>query len=181
MTNAEADNLITTLPKPGGLQLTRKGDWIEMSGGKSGGHAISVSASSGERLLVHWKGYVESQGLSLGPDYTTKPASPSAPRVGQRVEVSSKSENQGPSLGPEYATTKPSSPSGLRVGQWVEFPSKSATSGWRRGQVVKVTPKRALIAYRFNYERKYDQEHGIKFDPATARTAWRKLTEIKFK
>lgn len=65
------------------------------------------------------------------------------------------------------------------VGQWVSFPSKSAKSGWRRGQVVEVTPKRVRIAFRFNRERERDKKSGIKFDPSSARTTWRKLTEIK--
>lgn len=148
MTNAEADALIATLPKPGGLQLYRKGDEIVMEGGKRGGHSIRASVSSGERLLVHWKGYVENNGYSLGPGYTAQSLSTSRERV-------------------------------PTVGQWVTFPSKSAKSGTRRGQVVKVTPKRVLIAYRFNYEREYDQKHGLKFDPSDARTAWRKLSEIQ--
>lgn len=151
MTTSEADNLIATLPKPGGLQLFREDDQIVMTGGKFGSHSISTKASSAERLLVHWKGYVENNGYSLGPGYTVATLPPPATR--ERVPA---------------------------VGQWVEFPSKSARSGWRRGQVVRVTPKRALIAYRFNYEREYDRKHGIKFDPKDARTAWRKLTEIKF-
>lgn len=73
MTNSEADALIASLPKPGGLRLYREDDRIVMDGGKWGPHAISAKASSGERLLVHWKGYVENQGLSLGPDYYTRP------------------------------------------------------------------------------------------------------------
>jgi hypothetical protein len=148
MTNAEADALIATLPKPGGLQLYRKGDEIVMDGGKRGGHSIRASVSSGERLLVHWKGYVENNGHTLGPGYTS--ASPSVSR--ERIPA---------------------------VGQMVTFPSKSAKSGTRRGQVVKVTPKRVLIAYRFNYEREYDKKHGLKFDPSNARTVWRKLSEIQ--
>jgi hypothetical protein len=67
MTHAEADNLIATLPKPGGLRLYREGDWIMMAGGKHGGHSIAVRPSSAERLLVHWKGYVKNQGQDLGP------------------------------------------------------------------------------------------------------------------
>jgi hypothetical protein len=150
MSNAEADALIASLPKPGGLQLSREGDRIMMTGGKWGAHSLSVPASSGERLLVHWKGYVENNGYSLGPSYTTRQLPPSASH--ERVPV---------------------------VGQWVSFPSGSAKSSWRRGQVVKVTPKRALIAFRFNYERAYDQKRGLKFDPSDAHTTWRKLTEIK--
>jgi hypothetical protein len=150
VTAAEADNLIATLPTPGPLRLQREGDWIVMTGGKTGSHEIDTKASSAERLLIHWKGYVENNGYSLGVGYTTAQLPLSASR--ERVPV---------------------------VGQWVSFPSKSAKSGWRRGQVVKVTPKRVLIAYRFNYEREYDRKHGLKFDPSDARTAWRKLTEIK--
>ena len=76
MTHSEADNLIATLPKPGGLRLFREDDRIVMDGGKWGAHALSTKVSSAERLLVHWKGYVENQGLSLGPGYTI--AKPSA-------------------------------------------------------------------------------------------------------
>jgi hypothetical protein len=68
MTHAEADNLIATLPKPGGLRLRREGDWIRMTGGTHGEHSIAVGPSSGERMLVHWRGYVKNQGLDLsGP------------------------------------------------------------------------------------------------------------------
>lgn len=73
MTNAEADALIASLPKPGSLKLYREGDQIVMDGGKWGPHSISAKVSSGARLLTHWKGYVENQGLSLGPDYYTRP------------------------------------------------------------------------------------------------------------
>jgi hypothetical protein len=149
MTNTEADALIATLPKPGGLQLRREGDWIGMDGGKWGGHSIRASMSSGERLLLHWKGYVENNGQTLGPAYSPTPTAP-APRV-------------------------------PTVGAWVQFPSKSAPSGWRRGQVMKVTGKRVLIAFQFNHEREYDRRKGLKFDPSDARTTWRKLTEIRFR
>lgn len=149
MTNSETDNLIATLPKPGGLLLFREGDRIVMDGGKWGAHTLSVGASSGERLLVHWKGYVESNGQTLGPAYS--PTLVAAP------------------------TAVPA------VGEWVAFPSKSAPSGWRRGQVVKVTNKRALIAFRFKYEQEFDRRKGLKFDPSKAATTWRKLTEIKRK
>src|SRR5512143_2386927 len=66
MTHAQADHLIATLPKPRGLRLYREGDWIKMEGGKHGGHSLAVGPSSGERLLIHWKGYVQNQGLSIG-------------------------------------------------------------------------------------------------------------------
>ena len=153
MTNTEADALISTLPQPGGLQIFREGDAIVMAGGKHGAHSINVPVSSAERLLVHWKGYVEDQGLSLGSSYTRSHPRPQA-----------------------QITTPGGDP---LVGQWVSFPSKSSKSGWRRGQVLRVTPKRVLIAFRFNRERDEDRKKGLKFDPTTARTTWRKLTEIK--
>lgn len=149
MTNSETDNLIATLPQPGSLRLFREDDRIVMDGGKWGTHTLSVGASSGKRLLVHWKGYVESNGQTLGPAYSPTPvaALPSVPAVGE----------------------------------WVAFPSKSASSGWRKGQVVKVTNKRALIAFRFKYEQELDRRKGLKFDPDKAATTWRKLTEIRRK
>lgn len=67
VTNTEADKLIATLPKPSGLTLYREGDWIMMSGGKSGAHSIAIGPSSAKRLLVHWHGYVKNQGQSLAP------------------------------------------------------------------------------------------------------------------
>lgn len=79
MTNAEADALIATLPQPGGLRLYREGDTIVMAGGKTGQHSIAVGPSSGARLLVHWQGYVESNGETLGPGYSSTPT-PSAKR-----------------------------------------------------------------------------------------------------
>ena len=69
VTNAEADNLIEVLPKPGGLKIYRDGKFITMAGGKTGTHSISVPASTAERLLIHWTGYVENNGLSLGQGF----------------------------------------------------------------------------------------------------------------
>jgi hypothetical protein len=70
MTNAEADVLIATLPKPGSLRLFREGDAIVMAGGRYGSNTITTGASNAERLLVHWQGYVENNGQTLGPGYT---------------------------------------------------------------------------------------------------------------
>ena len=67
MTNAEADNLIATIPKPRGLRLYRDDTWIRMEGGKTGAHSIAVGPSSGQRLLIHWQGYVRNQGLAVEP------------------------------------------------------------------------------------------------------------------
>lgn len=64
MTRTEADKLIASLPKPTGLRLYRDGDFIMMSGGKSGVHSIAIGPSSAERLL---DGYVKNQGGSLAP------------------------------------------------------------------------------------------------------------------
>jgi hypothetical protein len=63
VTNAEADALIASLPQPGNLRLRRDGTWIVMDGGKQGPYLLSVRASSGERLLRHWKIYTTNQGL----------------------------------------------------------------------------------------------------------------------
>ena len=84
MTNTEADNLIATIPKPRSLKLYRDGDQIVMAGGRAGTHSIAVRPSSAERLLAHWQGYVENQGLSLGADYSPSgygvlPATPKRP------------------------------------------------------------------------------------------------------
>jgi hypothetical protein len=183
MTNTEADALIATLPKPGGLRLRREGDEIIMEGGTFGGHSIRASVSSGERLLVHWKGYVENQGLSLGPDY----AAPK-PQAQRDAEIRAVVKASGEKFDRDWeereralaaASPPPRIPA---IGEWVSFPSKSAPSGWRRGQVVKVTPKRVLIAFQFKYEKKRGyHEKGVtpKFDPNNANTTWRKLTEIR--
>jgi DNA-binding transcriptional ArsR family regulator len=78
VTNAEADNLIATLPKPGGLQIYRDGQFITMAGGKHGTHSISVPASTGERLLIHWRGYVANSGHVLGTDFDASKFDPLA-------------------------------------------------------------------------------------------------------
>lgn len=127
MTNSQADALIASLPKPGGLRLFRKGDQIVMEGGKWGPHSISAKVSSGERLLVHWKGYVENQGLTLGPGYS------------QHLPP-------GASLERDY-----------QPGDRVTFSSASysAAGGWRPGVVVRATPKRVLV--EFSYKREIEK------------------------
>jgi len=127
MTSAEADNLIATLPKPGGLQLYREDDRIVMDGGKWGPHALSTKVSSAERLLAHWKGYVENQGLSLGPGYSQ--------------------------LLPTGASQERNYQPGDKVTFWSA--SYSAAGGWRPGTVVRATPKRVLVAFHYKYE--YDK------------------------
>lgn len=107
MTSSEADNLIATLPKPGGLRLFREGDRIVMEGGKWGAHSLSVPASSGERLIVHWRGYVENQGLSLGPGYTSPKQSALTAdyQPGEKVLFQSASAHKGWRVGTVVRTT----------------------------------------------------------------------------
>ena len=127
MTPSEADNLIATLPKPGGLQLSREGDQIVMTGGKWGPHSISARVSSAERLLTHWKGYVENQGLSLGPGYTTaRPAPELIPHL--------KTTERDYQPGDKIAFSSPS------------YQGKHAHGYWP-GVVVRATPKRVLVEY----------------------------------
>jgi hypothetical protein len=150
MTNTEADALIASLPKPGGLRLFREGDRIVMDGGKWGSHALSVPVSSGQRLIVHWKGYVENQGLSLGPDYGRTEASRPASEVARDFEP------------------------GDKVTFWSA--SYSAAGGWRPGTVVRATPKRVLVAFHYKYE--YDKHGRLPPDAKPSQT-WRKRKEVR--
>jgi hypothetical protein len=150
MTHDETDNLIATLPKPGGLRLFREGDQIVMAGGQWGPHSISAKVSNAERLLAHWKGYVENQGLSLGPDYgRTQP-----PRPASQVARD------------------------LQPGDKVTFysASYSAAGGWRPGTVVRATPKRVLVAFHYKYE--YDKR-GRLTPGAKPSETWRKRDEVR--
>ena len=132
MTTAEADNLIASLPKPGGLQLYREDDRIVMTGGKSGTHAISAKVSSGERLITHWRGFVEVNGHTLGPGYTT-----AHPGVVTRER--------------DY-----------QPGDRIEFMDAgyTAAGGWRPGTVVRATPKRVLVEFVYKYEREAAKKAG---------------------
>lgn len=150
MTNAEADALIATLPKPGGLQLHREGDQIVMEGGKWGAHSISAMASSGARLLVHWRGYVENNGQTLGPDYGRAELPRPASEVARDLEP------------------------GDKVTFWSA--SYSAKGGWRPGTVVRATPKRVLVAFHYKYE--YDK-HGRLPPGAEPSQTWRKRDEVR--
>jgi len=156
VTSAEADNLIATLPKPGGLRLFREGDRIVMEGGRWGAHSLSVPASSGERLLVHWRGYVENQGLTLGPGHTT--------------------EHPTPALVPHLRSGERD----YQAGDKVAFSSPSYSGkghhGWRPGVVVRATPKRVLVEYSF----KYDLEHAKKTSqPPRRHEIWKKRAEVR--
>ena len=156
MTNAEADNLIATLPKPGPLRLFREGDQIVMSGGKWGSHSLGAKVSSAERLLVHWKGYVENQGLSLGPGYTTEKPSPTLiPHL--------KGGERDFQPGDKIAFSSPS------------YSGKSA-HGYRPGVVVRSTPKRVLVEYSFKYDLEQAKKTGR---PPRRHQVWKKRTEVQ--
>jgi hypothetical protein len=153
MTSVEADNLIASLPKPGGLRLFREGDRITMDGGKWGPHSLSVPVSNGQRLLAHWKGYVENQGLSLGPDYgrTEKPRS--AAEAARDFEPGDK----------------------------VTFysASYSAAGGWRPGTVVRATPKRVLVEYVYKYVADKVRRERRELRPHEKSQSWRKRSEVR--
>ena len=156
MTHSEADNLIATLPKPGGLQLFREGDRIVMDGGKWGSHALSAKVSSAERLLTHWKGYVENQGLSLGPGYTTeKPSATLIPHL--------KSSDRDYQPGDRIAFSSPS------------YSGKGA-HGYRPGIVVRTTPKRVLVEYSFKYDIERAKKTG---QPPRRHQIWKKRSEVQ--
>lgn len=108
MTNSEADNLIATLPKPDGLRLYREGDWIMMAGGKRGAHSIAVGPSSGQRLLLHWQGYVQNQGLPLEPVTGALAGVSLLARAAYRALCAAKN----------HALTRESLVRKLRVGRW---------------------------------------------------------------
>ncbi len=156
MTHTEADNLIATLPKPGSLRLYREGDQIIMEGGKTGSHSITAKVSSAERLLAHWKGYVENQGLSLGPGYT--PGRPS-PELIPHLKSSDRDYQPGDKIGF-------SSPS---------YSGKGA-HGYRPGVVVRVTPKRVLVEYSFKYDLERAQKTG---QPPKRHQVWKKRSEVQ--
>jgi hypothetical protein len=153
VTSAETDNLIASLPKPGGLQLFREGDRIVMAGGKWGPHALSVPGSSAARLIIHWKGYVENQGLSLGPDYG-------------RVEK--------PQPASEIARD-------FEPGDKVTFLSASYSSagGWRPGVVVRATPKRVLVEYAYKYMIDKARSERRELRPHEKSQTWKKRDEVR--
>ena len=156
MTNSEADNLIATLPKPGGLRLFREDDRIVMDGGKWGAHALSAKVSSATRLLTHWKGYVENQGLSLGPGFTTaKPSATLIPHL--------KGSDRDYQPGDKIAFSSPS------------YSGKGA-HGYRPGVVVRATPKRVLVEYSFKYDIERAKKTG---QPLRRHQIWKKRSEVQ--
>jgi hypothetical protein len=156
MTNTEADNLIATLPKPGALRLYREGDQIVMDGGRWGAHTLSAKVSSGERLLTHWKGYVENQGLSLGPGYSV--------------------ERPAPELIPHLKSPERD----YQPGDKIRFSSPSYSGkgahGYRPGVVVRATPKRVLVEYSFKYDLERARRTG---EPPRRHQVWKKRSEVQ--
>ena len=157
MTSSEADNLIATLPKPGALRLFREDDRIVMDGGMWGAHTLSAKVSSAERLLVHWKGYVENQGLSLGPGYTTERPSPTL------IPHLMKGSDRDYQPGDKIAFSSPS------------YSGKSA-HGYRPGTVVRATPKRVLVEYSFKYDLEQAKKTG---QPPRRHQIWKKRSEVR--
>ena len=156
MTPKEADNLIETLPKPGSLRLFREGDQIVMAGGKTGSHSLSAKVSSAERLLAHWKGYVENQGLSLGPGYTMEKPSPALiPHL--------KSFERDYQPGDKIAFSSPS------------YAGKGG-HGYRPGLVVSTTPARVLVEYSFKYDLERAQKSGKE---PRRHQVWKKRSEVQ--
>ena len=155
MTNAEADALIASLPQPGNLRLYRDSDRIVMDGGKWGAHLINVDVSSAKRLLLHWKGYVENQGLSLGPDYGRTEAPRSASQMGT-----------------DLADFQP----GEKILFFSPSYSGKDAQGWRPGTVVRSTPKRVLVEFYYKYQ--YDNR-GRLLPNAKPNQTWRGRTEVK--
>ena len=156
MTNAEADNLIATLPKPGNLRLFRENDQIVMDGGKWGPHSLSAKVSSAERLLVHWKGYVENQGLSLGPGYTT--------------------ERPSPELIPHLKTSERDYQPGDKIAFSSPSYSGKGAHGYRSGTVVRSTPKRVLVEYSFKYDLEQAKKTGR---PPRRHQTWKKRAGVR--
>jgi hypothetical protein len=84
----EAKNVAAKLERTSGplasggrlsLRAKVEGDRIVFEGGKFGSHSLAIDVSTEERVLAHWEGYVEANGLTT------------APKVGQRVSFPSAS------------------------------------------------------------------------------------------
>lgn len=85
------------------LRAEVAGDRVVFTGGAQGEHSLDIGASSVERMLAHWAGYIENNGW--------------------RVDV----------------------------GDVVMFPSASSPSGYRKGVVEAVGPKRVVVSYSFKH------------------------------
>jgi hypothetical protein len=67
-------------------------------------------------------------------------------------------------------------PALVKIGEFVTFQSASAHSGWRRGEVTKITATRVCVAYAFKYEIAYDRKHGQPIE--RAHTKWMRLADF---
>src|ERR1041385_1974353 len=72
MTTDDARRLAATMRATGeGLELfatvdrDESGDRITFVGGRYGAHSLSINVTSEERARVHWRGYCESNGITL--------------------------------------------------------------------------------------------------------------------
>ena len=70
MSNEENTSSIRPLHQVGPCTLTewRLFDMVteyRMTGGKFGGHVLSIKHTSGERLEAHWRGYLAANGLKF--------------------------------------------------------------------------------------------------------------------
>lgn len=127
MTNEEAAAVFATLPVPAELRLSISGDRITMWGPRWGGHSLSISASTPERVRIHWRGFCENYGY--------------------KVEASA-AHVLHPCPAPAAAPSQRALQPGDRV-------TVLAGGIWRRVQVVRVTAKRVLVTFYYKYC--YDQ------------------------
>jgi len=106
MKNATLNHLVRSLSRCSGtskhVYAKLDGDRIVFTGGSQGEHSLCVSVSSRARILAHWEGYCESNGLAPKP------------KVGQRVCFPSRS-----------------APCGYRYGRVVSVGSVRATIAYR--------------------------------------------------
>ena len=81
MSPDQAHDLVRTLRAPG-LTANVVGDWIIFGGpaAKSGGHSLSIAASSAERVLTHWKGFVANNITTVMAQAERQIAAAPAPR-----------------------------------------------------------------------------------------------------
>jgi len=92
----EARKLSYTLRRNGNnlkLRAEVRDDRIVFSGGKQGEHSLAVTVSSKARVLAHWEGYIENNGLRL------------APKKGERVYFVTGSQNY-PRIGLVVSATR---------------------------------------------------------------------------
>lgn len=87
MSPDQAKELAATLRAPG-LAANVAGDWIIFGGpaAKSGVHSLSIPASSAERVLTHWKGFVANNITAVMAQAERQIAVP-APRVRRMAVV----------------------------------------------------------------------------------------------